>query len=61
MISVPPGVYRGFENAGKEEAFLLVVLGGKDPGKVSWAPEIIEAAKGMGYTFNDDGTLHGST
>ena len=61
VISVPPGVYRGFENAGEEEAFLLVVLGGKDPGKVSWGPEIIEAAKGMGYTFNDDGTLHGST
>lgn len=57
VISVPPGVYRGFENAGAEDAFLFVVLGGKDPGRVAWAPEIVAAASALGFAFSDEGVV----
>jgi uncharacterized RmlC-like cupin family protein len=44
-ISVPVGVMRGFRNAGKEYALLMSVLGGTDPGRVTWASQVLEAAR----------------
>ena len=57
VISVPPGVYRGFENLSGDDAVLLVIMGGEDSGRVSWAPEVVAAATAIGAEFNPDGTV----
>jgi predicted Zn-dependent peptidase len=41
VISVPPGVMRGFRNAGTEESVLLAILGGSDSGHVTWSPKVL--------------------
>ena len=56
-ISVPPGVMRGFRNAGDEEACLLAIIGGRDPGHVSWSPEVLERAGHIGVGLDDQGNL----
>lgn len=56
-ISVPPGVMRGFRNAGSAYAHLLVVLGGADSGKVSWAKSVIEQAATTGLKLDSDGNI----
>ncbi|HWA36367.1 MAG TPA: cupin domain-containing protein [Burkholderiales bacterium] len=43
VISVPPGVSRGFRNAGTEEALLMGIAAGRDPGMINW-PETVRAA-----------------
>ena len=45
VISVPPGVMRGFRNLGTEDAYLLALLGGSDAGHVTWSPKVLEAAR----------------
>lgn len=39
-IVCPPGVLRSFENTSDQEALLLSILGGKEPGHVVWAESI---------------------
>jgi len=56
-ISVPPGVMRGFRNAGTEHGYLLAILGGTDAGHVAWAPEVLEAAKQTGLALDEQGNL----
>ena len=56
-ISVPPGVMRGFRNVGKESAHLMAILGGTDPGRVSWAQKVLEQAKQTGLRLNEHGDL----
>lgn len=48
VVSVPAGALRGFRNVGGEEAVLLSILGGTDPGKVVWSPRVLEKAKATG-------------
>ena len=57
LISVPPGVMRGFRNVGSEEAYLFTVLGGTDPGRVTWSPALIAAARAKGWELGPDGDL----
>jgi len=45
LISIPTGIFRGFENIGKDIGYLWAVLGGDDPGRVLWAPYVFEMAK----------------
>lgn len=47
-ISVPAGVMRSFRNVGAEAACLTALLGGTDPGRVTWPPEVLEKAKKTG-------------
>jgi mannose-6-phosphate isomerase-like protein (cupin superfamily) len=56
-ISVPPGVMRGFRNAGAEPGYLMAVLGGTEAGHVSWAPEVLERAKDTGLALDAEGNL----
>lgn len=56
-ISIPVNVFRGFENVGTGNGFLLAILGRDDPGFVSWAPYVFEAAKGHGLVLLEDGQL----
>ena len=57
VISVPPGVMRGFRNAGTEESYLLAILGGTDAGRVTWAQSVLERAKATGLALDKDGNL----
>ena len=48
VISVPPGVMRGFRCVHQEPAYLLAIQGGSDPGRVTYAAEVVEQAKQLG-------------
>ncbi len=56
-ISVPPGVMRGFRNAGAEDGHLLAILGGTDSGRVAWASQVLERAKETGLRLDERGNL----
>jgi mannose-6-phosphate isomerase-like protein (cupin superfamily) len=56
-ISVPPGVMRGFRNAGTTDAYLMAILGGTDAGHVTWSPDVLEQAKATGLTLDANGNL----
>lgn len=56
-ISIPVHVFRGFENVGDDTGFLYAVLGGDDPGRVVWAPDVLERAKGHGLVLLESGKL----
>ena len=57
IISMPTNMFRAFENAGDEEGLIFVVLGGDDPGIVTWVPEVLEKAKKTGMALLDDNSL----
>lgn len=57
VISVPPGVMRGFRNVGTEESVLLAILGGSDSGHVTWSPKVLETARRHGLKLDDEGNL----
>ncbi len=56
-VSIPTGVFRGFENIGTGTGFLFAVLGGDDPGHVTWAPYVFDMAKGHGLVLLENGRL----
>lgn len=53
-ISVPPGLFRGFRNITDRQALIFAVLGGDDPGTLTWAPSLEEAVRKRGYTRDAD-------
>lgn len=61
FISLPTYLFRGFENVGKVKGMLLGYLGSDDPGKVTWAPQVLEAARGHGLVLLKDGRLIDTT
>lgn len=60
-ISIPTSVFRGFENVGEDVGFMFAVLGGDDPGRVHWAPHVIEKARGHGLVLLENGALVDTT
>ena len=60
VCSVPPGVWRGFRNAGEGPGRLLAIVGGTDAGRLTWAPEILEKARARGNTLDEHGYMPGS-
>lgn len=56
-ISIPVHVFRGFENVGEDTGFMFAVLGGDDPGHVTWAPYVFEAAARHGLVLLENGRL----
>jgi len=50
-ISIPPGVSRGFRNAGSEPAYLMGMASGQDPGMINWPPSVRAAAAAAGVTL----------
>ncbi len=60
-ISIPVHVFRGFKNIGEDTGFLFSVLGGDDPGHVTWAPYVFDNAKAYGLILLDDGSLVDTT
>lgn len=56
-IHVPVGVFRGFRYVGEGQGVLLTLIGGPNPGKVTWAPEVLEAAAASGLKRDEKGSL----
>jgi len=56
-ISIPTKMFRGFANTGTEEGFLFAVLGGDDPGRVTWAPSVFGLADQYGLVLLEGGRL----
>lgn len=56
-VSVPPGVMRGFRNAGTADGYLMAILGGTDAGHVTWAPQVLDQAKDTGLILDAAGNL----
>lgn len=56
-ISIPTKMFRGFENIGEQTGFLFAVLGGDDPGKVTWAPSVFTLADQYGLVLLEGGRL----
>lgn len=57
VCSVPVGVWRGFRNLADEDAYLLAVIDGDDPGRITWAPGVEEEAARHGRTRDAEGYL----
>ncbi len=57
VISLPVKTFRGFTNIGEDTGFLFAVLGGDDPGRVTWAPRVFEMARDYGLALLDSGRL----
>ena len=51
------GVYRGFRYVGEGRGTLLTLIGGPDPGKVEWTPEVYDAAYKTGLSRDAAGNL----
>ena len=60
-ISIPIHVFRGFKNVGEDTGFLFAVLGGDDPGHVTWAPYVFDNAREYGLVLLEDGSLVDTT
>ena len=60
-ISIPIHVFRGFRNVGEDTGFLFAVLGGDDPGHVTWAPYVFDNAREYGLVLLEDGSLVDTT
>lgn len=57
VVSVPPGVMRGFRNAGNETGVLLAMLGGTNAGRVTWHPKVLEAARKTPLRLDEHGNV----
>ena len=57
VISIPVRVFRGFENVGQAPGYMCAVLGGDDPGRVTWAPAVFELAREHGLVLLESGQL----
>ena len=57
IISMPTNMFRGIENAGNKEGLIFVVLGGDDPGIITWVPSVLEKAKQTGMALLNDNSL----
>ncbi|MGI8972934.1 MAG: cupin domain-containing protein [Gaiella sp.] len=59
VCSVPVGVWRGFRNIGDSTAHLLVLVGGTDAGRLTWAPSVLAEARALGLRLDDAGYMEG--
>ncbi len=57
VISLPTQMFRGFTNVGDDIGYLFAVLGGDDPGKVLWAPDVFDMAADYGLVLLETGQL----
>ena len=57
VVSFPTHAFRGFRNVGEEAGFLWSILGGDDPGRVTWAPKVFELAEDYGLVLLENGAL----
>ena len=53
-VSIPPGLSRGFRNAGADDAYLVGMAGGHDPGRINWPESVRAAARSAGVVLPVD-------
>ena len=59
IFNIPTGIFRGFENIGKDYGMLMAILGGDDAGGgVIWAPEVLKEAKNHGLVLSEKGKIY---
>ncbi len=59
IFNIPTGIFRGFENIGREHGMIMAILGGDDAGGgVVWAPQVVEDAKEHGLVLAETGRLY---
>jgi quercetin dioxygenase-like cupin family protein len=57
-VHIPVGVYRGFRYVGESgTGTLMTLIGGPDPGKVDWVPEVYTKAAASGLERDAAGNL----
>jgi mannose-6-phosphate isomerase-like protein (cupin superfamily) len=61
VISIPIHMFRGFEKTDAGAGFLFAVLGGDNPGKVTWAPSVFDLAERYGLKLLKGGRLIDTT
>ncbi len=61
VISIPIHMFRGFKKLDEGTGFLFAVLGGDNPGKVVWAPQVFDLAKKYGLVLLKGGKLIDTT
>ena len=61
IVSIPAGAWRSFANVGSGPARAVVVNGGDEPTRITWAPEIVAAAAEAGYALDRSGHLSRSS
>ncbi len=61
VASVPIHMFRGFSKLDDGKGFLWMPLGGDDPGKVTWAPAVFQAAEDHGLKLAKGGRLIDTT
>jgi mannose-6-phosphate isomerase-like protein (cupin superfamily) len=61
VFSIPTKIFRAFENIGSDDGFLYCILGEDNPGKVTWAPQVLRTAEGYGLVLLEDGRLIDTT
>jgi quercetin dioxygenase-like cupin family protein len=54
IASVPTWIYRGFQNVGDVEGFMLTALGRDDTGGILWGPQTLQAARAQGVHLTED-------
>ncbi len=59
VISIPPGVMRGFKNPSLEKLVIYSVVGGNDTevGRIDWHPEVLKAAEATGLIRDTTGFI----
>lgn len=57
VVSLPVRMFRGFEKRDEGKGFLWVVLGGDDPGRIVWAPDVFARAEATGLKLLKTGRL----
>lgn len=59
IFNIPTGIFRGFENVGKDYGMIMSILGGDDAGGgVTWAPHVIQDAEAHGLMLGENGVLY---
>jgi uncharacterized RmlC-like cupin family protein len=57
VVSVPTGIMRGFRNDSAEDAYMLAIVGGDDPGRVAWAGDVMDAVRAKGFDLDEKGKI----
>ena len=59
IFNIPTGIFRGFENIGKDYGMIMAILGGDDAGGgVIWSPEVLKEAENHGLVLSEKGKIY---
>ncbi len=59
IFNIPTGIFRGFENIGKDYGMIMAILGGDDAGGgVIWTPEVLKEAENHGLVLSEKGKIY---